>query len=848
MCRLARVLVSLFLAIPALASHEGPADISVEVSASPAVVDAGQEITYAITMRNSGPGFARPIKLSNPVPANTQFIRFNDNHPSTGFSCEDARANNVNIFYCSGTVLQPNESWTVFFTVRVNADAAGLTISSTATASGDAPDPNSSNNSMTVETPVTEATPTDADISVTKMFADMFNPYVGRGEVASFTITVRNGGPIAAQNVTLTDVIPAETTFESVSQTSGPSFACTQPAQGATGTVSCSIASLADGAVATFALAVRVGATTDGEVFNTATVSSSTPDPDTADRTSTDAFIATRPGPDLKITKTASPAEVVAGESIYYIVEVENVGSTVAIDIRIVDAVPANTTFRYAIHHGPGGGVAGCGPPEVNPSGAIECTFPNLSPNVRRSFEIAVRVNSDAAGETITNTATVSASTTDPDLSNNSDTVQTPVSGTPPSSADLAVGQGITEPEAFFGPGEVVPYEIFLMNNGLAPAQDVSLTGAIPAGATFESLTQTAGPTFNCTAPAHGATGTVSCFIASFDNAALARFTLAVRVNANATGGTLSNTVDVASSTPDPNSANNSSTSTVTITEVAGRDLILAKSADPAAAEPGDLITYTVTATNIGSEHASVILIKDPVPANTTFVSVEELPGTFADCFDPAAADNVVVCRIGGLGPSESHAITFTVRVNDDATGVITNTATVETSSAESNVTNNSATAETTLPGSPDSADLEITKTADADTARPNANVTYTITISNYGPSAAGDIVMTDELPEHTTFVSVTDDSATDTNCFAPSTEGDVQCFIGTLPAGHTRTISLVLRIEPGAAGSITNTATVESSRTDPNLSNNSATVTTPFGRGRKRQACWVFGEKYCQD
>ncbi len=843
MRRLLPVLVSLFLVIPALANHEGPADIWVEVSASPTVVEAGQEITYTITMRNSGPNFASRITMTNPVPEHTEFIRYDDNHGSTGFNCFDARFAQ-NQFSCSGLGLDPNGSWTVFFTVRVNPDAVGLTITSTATVSSDSPDPNTANNSMTVQTPVTETTPTDADLSVTKVFADTVDPYVGHGEVASFDITVRNAGPIAAQNVSLTDVIPAETTFESVTQTSGPAFSCTQPAQGATGTVSCSIASLADGAEATFTLAVRVGATTNGEVSNTATVSSSTPDPDTADRTSTAGFIARRPGPDLQITKTASLAEVVAGDSIYYTIEVENVGSAVATDIRIVDAVPANTTFRYAVHNG--GTGAGCAPPDVTQSGAIECSFSSLSPGFGRSFEIAVRVDSDAAGETITNTATLSTSSTDPDLSNNSDTVQTPVSSTPPSNADLAVSKGVTDPEAFFGPGEVVAYEISLMNNGLAVAQDVSLTDVLPAGTTFESLTQTTGPTFNCTAPDHGATGTVSCFIASFDNAALAQFTLAVRVNANATGGTLANTVEVASFTPDPNSANNSSTATVTVTEAAGTDLILAKSADPAAAEPGDLITYTVTATNIGSEHASNVFIRDPVPANTTFVSVEEPPGTFADCFDPAAANNVVVCRISGIGPSESFAITFVVRVNENATGVITNTATVETSTAESNLSNNSASAQTTLPGSPDSADLEITKIAGADTARPNANITYTITVSNYGPGAAGDIVMTDELPEHTSFVSVTDDGTTDTNCFPSSAEGEVQCFTGALPAGQARTISLVLRVEPGATGSITNTATVESSRADPNLSNNSATVTTPFGRGRKRRPCWVFGEKYC--
>ena len=87
----------------------------------------------------------------------------------------------------------------------------------------------------------------------------------------------------------VSDPVPANTTFVSFTQNTGPTFTCNVPTVGGTGTVSCSIASLAAGATATFTLVVNVNSdVVEGTLIsNTASVSSATSDSNQANNSST---------------------------------------------------------------------------------------------------------------------------------------------------------------------------------------------------------------------------------------------------------------------------------------------------------------------------------------------------------------------------------------------------------------------------------------------------------------------------------------------------------------------------------------------------------------------------------
>jgi uncharacterized repeat protein (TIGR01451 family) len=143
----------------------------------------------------------------------------------------------------------------------------------------------------------------------------------------------------------------------------------------------------------------------------------------------------------------------------------------------------------------------------------------------------------------------------------------------------------------------------------------------------------------------------------------------------------------------------------------------------------------------------------------------------------------------------------------------------VAAAEADPTPANNSATAATVVNAI---ADLSITKTDSPDPVNNQSNITYTITVTNNGPSPSANTTVTDTIPAGTTFVSATPSAGT---CPAPA-GGVLTCNLGILASGGNATITLIVTVT-GFGPTITNTATVSSSVTDPVAGNNSATATT---------------------
>jgi|GEM_PF-742364 len=115
-------------------------------------------------------------------------------------------------------------------------------------------------------------------------------------------------------------------------------------------------------------------------------------------------------------------------------------------------------------------------------------------------------------------------------------------------------------------------------------------------------------------------------------------------------------------------------------------------------------------------------------------------------------------------------------------------------------------------------ADVSITKAATPTIVRGN-NITYTLTAKNTGTIAAQNVTITDNLPIGVTYV----DSASDATCNAVNA-GSVQCNLGTLNAGATRTINLVVNVPLSSSCSVVNiynTASIGTTTADSNASNN---------------------------
>ena len=346
-----------------------------------------------------------------------------------------------------------------------------------------------------------------ADVAVTKNGPGT----IIAGNNVTYTLGVTNSGPIDAQGVSLVDVVPAGTTFVSLTSTGG--WACATPAVGATGTITCSIGSFAAAASDSFTLVVNVGAGVPNgtTITNTATVSSTTPDPAPGNNSASSSATVSN-GADLAVTKSG-PATINAGSNVTYTLGVTNSGPFSASSVALGDTLPAGTTFVSLA------AAAGwtCTTPAVGGTGAVNCAIATLAAGASAAFTITVRVSAAAAGTTITNTATVSSTTADPTPANNAASAATTIPAANTSSGPSATGSGTvtvtftgggpgcTFSNAQFigpppgappipptlppGPPPVFPHGLFTFSTiGCTPGSTITMTITYPssiAGATY---------------------------------------------------------------------------------------------------------------------------------------------------------------------------------------------------------------------------------------------------------------------------------------------------------------------------------------------------------------------------
>ncbi|SEK95277.1 conserved repeat domain-containing protein [Stigmatella aurantiaca] len=249
-------------------------------------------------------------------------------------------------------------------------------------------------------------------------------------------------------------------------------------------------------------------------------------------------------------------------------------------------------------------------------------------------------------------------------------------------------------------------------------------------------------------------------------------------------------------------------------------DLAITVTDERTTVEQGQSLTYTITVTNNGPNAVSGAAVTDAFPAALTGVSWTCAPAS--SCSVPSGTGNLADVLLS-LPSGGSAVFTVTGTVSPTATGTLTNTATV--ASPASNVdpvpANNSATDTTTIVAA-STADLQVSIGDSPDPVVVGGALTYTVNVTNNGPSTASSVTATVNLPPGTVFVG-----ATGTGWTCSEAGGVVTCTRPSLGTGEAAPPITVQVTAPSTPGSITATSTVSTATTDPVAGNNSASQST---------------------
>ncbi len=274
------------------------------------------------------------------------------------------------------------------------------------------------------------------------------------------------------------------------------------------------------------------------------------------------------------------------------------------------------------------------------------------------------------------------------------------------------------------------------------------------------------------------------------------------------------------------------STASYTIAS-ANADLAITKTDGVSNVNAGGSTTYTITVTNNGPDEVTAATVVDTAPPGMTF-------GAWTCAVTNGGSGGVVVTACGAASGSGNLNTTVTMKVGaiitytvpatvaGGASGTLVNSATVTTPPGTFDPTpaNDTATDSDTVDAI---ADLAIIKSNGVGTVNAGAPTTYTITVTNNGPSSATGAFLTDPVAGGLSKTSVVC-SGTPGQCSAPPTVGQLESGTFALPLlanGATYQI-LVTATVTAALGTVTNTATIAppAGTPDPNPGNNSASDT----------------------
>ena len=668
--------------------HVTEADLSVVKNCNNKVVIAGEDIYYTIIITNNGLDTAQNVKLNEYY--HSEYLT------NLEYSLDGKTWNVYNKPIDLGNI-NSKASKTVYIRGHLDAGIVDDTIL---------------NNTVRVNTTTGELKLEDNEATNIKNVTTLAELHVTKvniteaiaGKIIKYEIVITNNGPSYARDIILKDIYNDSELTNMLYSLDGQSWTRYD--------ASINIGTLANGQNKTILFEGFIKTTVRGNVINKAVIGSSTKLRDNS-TLEDDVAVNVKGDTTLDITKVANTTLVNPGDVIKYTVQITAGGLSDSLDVILTDNLSemffdvSKATYSVnGIDKGVWIGNANLGTISSGMTVNVVITVP-----VKAYVDVG-KLNS------ITNFASVINS--DKKAANDTNIV-------PINVIDLAVNKTANHQNKTYNYGDNVEYVIEIINNGPGIATDIIATDNLPEGLKF----------INANVPG-GWTLSISNNKITINGEKLAngeKVLITIIAKAAKSNTTLINNIKVNGTGFDSNISNNNDSETIKITPLV--DLAITKVVDNANPLFDSIITYTITVVNNGPDASTDVVVKDIWPANgLKFI-------TSTGTYNPATG----IWNVGELGSNEIATLTITAKTT--AVGKFENKVSVNGTGYDSNLSNNNASVNITVP---DCVILNITKVATGGivSEEPNKEViagekiTYTVIVSNYGPSVATNVYLTD--------------------------------------------------------------------------------------------------------
>lgn len=829
-------------------ADDSPFVVTMTPSSNP--VASGSSLTYTIDVKNAGGDITQDTVLNTQISGMTGLIL-----TSNVGGCTQTD----NHVTCTAGILDGQQSWRVIIRGTVTAPN-GSTLFNGVTVTGNH---ESSGYETSVYSDVLVSNNSGSPLP--DLHVSVQGPStIADGSTVVYQLTVNNSGNANAVDIDLINTLPDGTTFSSVTATS--LFACVPDDPR---TVVCSGGRVNAGSNATISITALVADPDNGsQMENTAVVDPWDAIDESDELNNTGSLVsingATPAQTGLTILKSGTPDVLRPGDQITYSLLVTNTATTRADNVAVTD-VTQGLDAASITATSTGGAVCTVTAPKVT------CTkkSPTLRIEPGQSLTVTIQGTvTSPAGTLITNIGTVTGVIKNKASTNTSRTTATIKPG-----VDLTVVQYAntnhldaddtplaTDP---FRAWDHFQYDVAVGNSGLDDATNVLVREVVAPGVLFLddnradvdcSQTGGAGQPIRCTFPVvagaissgvpHGTFEFIKLFVVSPPTPGTIEATI---------------TVDPANAIFEPDETNNVwSVSTPIVT---GIDLTVTKSSESPIAPSGTL-TYTILVSNLGTQDATGVTVKDTLPAGTRFRSVQPEPldsHNFTCSHNGADTGGDVTCVGGRIDGTHDHndpvdVATITLVVFAPAQpGIIRNQVRVDPAGEiaellESNNINSWNTEIKIDGGLHPFHEFNVVKTqaSPAGAVAPNGIVEYDLKVTNTGSDVAFDVEVDDIMPAGFTYRFAVDTNPGTGDFQCAESGGIVRCTGGTLdgdelpPPGQTaqsgdttRTIHVSM-FSAGQPGSYTNKALVDPDNTHPEAdeTNNSSQVVTTVAVG----------------